>query len=70
MKKQIVEVNINELNETQLEQLLAMIYENASHGANDTSEEMKKVAKINHRISFVKGYMCKAKEEEYRKEYC
>ena len=70
MKKQIVEVNINELNETQLEQLLAMIYENANHGANDTSEEMQKVAQINHRISFVKGYMCKAKEEEYREKYC
>ena len=70
MKRQIIEVNINALSAEQLEQLTAMIYENANNGANDTAEEMKKVAQINHRWSFVKGYMCVAKEKEYREKYC
>lgn len=62
MKSHNVTLDINRLNDTQLEQLAAMI--------DKTANRPETIKEINQRIAFLNGWMNEKAEAEYIAAYC
>lgn len=62
MKAHSITLDINRLNDTQLEQLAAMIWE--------TTNRPETVKEINQRIAFLRGWMSEKAEADYLAAYC
>lgn len=62
MKAHNITLDINRLNDTQLEQLAAMI--------DGTTNRPGTVKEINQRIAFLRGWMSEKDETDYLSAYC
>ena len=62
MKAQNITIDINRLNDDQLDQLAAMLYETQRNPSTGKA--------INDRIAFLRGWMSKKAEAAYLKEHC
>lgn len=62
MKAHNITLDINRLNDTQLEQLAAMI--------DGTTNRPGAVKEINQRIAFLRGWMSEKDEADYLSAYC